>query len=187
MSKNYECNICNIKYKTRDGLYKHTKNKHNPDKQSIIDINLYKCNKCNKCNKEFKYRQSKWRHENSCKYTNEFLIEEVIKLSNKIDRLENKNNNINFNNTINDNRKIIINYSPGTEPINHLSIEQQKDIIDQGFNSLLHLIKITNFDDNKPEYHSYCVTALNDKHASILDNDTIIKYALHILLLLQCL
>jgi hypothetical protein len=168
MSKNYECNICNIKYKTRDGLYKHIKNKHNSDKQSIIDKNLYKCNKCNK---EFKYRQSKWRHENSCKNTNAFLIDEVIKLSNKIDQLENKNN-INYNNTINDNRKIIINYSPGTEPINYLSIEQQKDIIDQGFNSLLHLIKITNFDDNKPEYHSYCVTALNDKHASILDKET---------------
>ena len=166
MSKNYECNICNIKYKTRDGLYKHTKNNHDLNKE-IFKKELYNCNKCNK---EFKYRQSKWRHENTCNNDNTFLINEIKRISNKIDQLENNNSII--NNTITDNRKIIINYSPGSEPINDLTIKQQKDIIDQGFNSLLHLIKITNFDDGKPEYHSYCVTALNDKHASILDKNT---------------
>ena len=31
---------------------------------------------------------------------------------------------------------------------------------------------MTNFDKEKPEYHSYCVTALNDKHASMIDTDT---------------
>ena len=86
------------------------KNKHDSNKE-IIKKETYICNKCNK---EFKYRQSKWRHENTCKYNNNFLlIEEVKRLSNKIDQLENnKINNINSNNTINDNRKIIINYSP---------------------------------------------------------------------------
>ena len=42
----------------------------------------------------------------------------------------------------------------------------------KGLNSLLDIIKLTNFDKDKPEFHSYCVTALNDKHASILDKKT---------------
>jgi hypothetical protein len=59
--------------------------------------------------------------------------------------------------------------------------------MDKCLHSLLNLIKSTNFDKDKPEYHSYCVTALNDKHVFIIDTNTIIKYAKHILLLLQCL
>ena len=59
--------------------------------------------------------------------------------------------------------------------------------MNEGLNCIMRIIKITNFDDNKPEFHSYCVTALNDKHVNIIDIDTIIKYAKHILLLLQCL
>jgi hypothetical protein len=31
---------------------------------------------------------------------------------------------------------------------------------------------LTNFDKEKPEYHSYCVTAINDKHASMIDTNT---------------
>lgn len=45
-------------------------------------------------------------------------------------------------------------------------------INDKGLNSLIHLIKLNNFDKDKPEYHSYCVTALNDKHASMIDTNT---------------
>lgn len=58
------------------------------------------------------------------------------------------------------------------EPIEHLTIKQQKKIMNKGLNSLLDIIKLTNFDKDKPEFHSYCVTALNDKHASILDKKT---------------
>jgi hypothetical protein len=37
---------------------------------------------------------------------------------------------------------------------------------------VLFLIQTTNFDKNTPQYHSYCVTALNDKHASMIDLKT---------------
>ena len=175
----HKCNICNIPYKTNSGLWKHNLKYH----KSNNNINKLICKNCNK---EFSYSHNRLRHEKKCNVNINSLLDNKIKII--FDKNNQTNNNIiNSNNTINDNRKIIINYSPGTEPINHLTIKQQKDIIDQGFNSLLHLIKITNFDDKKPEYHSYCVTALNDKHASILDKNTIIKYAKHILLLLQCL
>ena len=146
--------------------------------------------RCINCNKECNSRQSLYYHKKVCN-TNTNLVtkEELEKFKNEIimQRTIN-NNNSNNNNTINDNRKqIIINYTPGTEPLDHLSVKEQKQIMDKGLNSLLNLIKSTNFDKDKPEYHSYCVTALNDKHASMIDTNTIIKYAKHILLLLQCL
>jgi hypothetical protein len=51
--------------------------------------------------------------------------------------------------------------------INELNNPSNKD-----FKLNSNLIKLTNFDKEKPEYHSYCVTALNDKHASMIDTNT---------------
>jgi hypothetical protein len=80
-------------------------------------------------------------------------------------------NNYTTNNTLND-KKIIINHTPGSESIAHLSVEQQRGIMTKGLSSLMYLIQTTNFDKDTPEYHSYCVTALNDKHASMIDVKT---------------
>ena len=175
----YKCEICFKEYVTKSGLYKHNIKIH--DMSNKIDCNY----ECRFCKKIFNSRQNKWSHEKICKIKDNSILSEQMKiLSNKINRLENKsniinnsnsnsNNNSNNNNIINDNRKqIIINYSPGKEPMNHLTIKQQKDIMNEGLNSLLHLIKLNNFDKNKPEFHSYCVTAINDKHANVLDIET---------------
>jgi hypothetical protein len=166
------CEICNLNYKTHSGLWKHNNKKHNINKE-IIEYH------CNICNKKFNSRQSRWIHQKKCNdnelsiIKNEYkqLKDEIVELkNNKSNIINNSNNN---SNNITDNRKqIIINYSPGTEPISHLSIDQQKEIMDKGLNSLIHLIKLNNFDKEKSEYHSYCVTALNDKHASMIDTNT---------------
>jgi hypothetical protein len=199
--KIYNCATCNKIYKTQSGLWKHNNKNHNKTISKNIEtievsctaIETYKYiqdnniiqkttndkNMCDICNKLFNSRQAKWAHQTKCK------ISEINILKNEINKLKNNNNckkiinNKNNNNckkiinNINDNRKqIIINYNPGNEPISHLSSEQQKEILDKGLNSLLHLIKLTNFDKEKPEYHSYCVTAINDKHASMIDTNT---------------
>ena len=189
--KNYNCATCNKIYKTQSGLWKHNNKNHNKTSEIIskdiettevsqtaietykyiqdnktIQKTLNNKNICNICNKQFNSRQSKWVHQTKCK------ISEINILKNEINKLKNNNNCKKIIN-INDNRKqIIINYNPGNEPISHLSSEQQKEILDKGLNSLLHLIKLTNFDKEKPEYHSYCVTAINDKHASMIDTNT---------------
>ena len=190
----YNCTTCNKNYKTRGGLWKHNKKNHNITNNVIlIDTNTTDiiCNNntivettndkniCDICNKQFNSRQSNWVHQTKCKISEiNILKNEINKLknNNKCKKIINNNNSNNckiINNNINDNRKqIIINYNPGNEPINHLSSEQQKEILDKGLNSLLHLIKLTNFDKEKPEYHSYCVTAINDKHASMIDTNT---------------
>jgi hypothetical protein len=169
----YKCEICFKEYMTKSGLYKHNINIH--DMKNKIECKY----ECKFCNKIFNFRQNKWSHEKICKTgNNQPLLEQVKILTDEIALLKNKSNiiNNNSNNTITNtntiNNNIIINHSPGTEPINHLSIGKQKEIMNQGLNSLLHLIKLNNFDKNKPEYHSYCVTALNDKHANILDVNT---------------
>ena len=113
------CETCNLNYKTHSGLWKHNNKKHNINKE-IIEYN------CNICNKKFNSRQSRWIHQKKCN-DNELIIikNEYKQLKDEIAELKNNNTNIinnsnNNSNNITDNRKqIIINYSPGTEPITH--------------------------------------------------------------------
>jgi hypothetical protein len=167
----FECDICNTKYKTRSGLWKHKICYHN---ENIKEDN-YKQFNCSKCNKSFKHYQSRWKHERNCETQDIYILKEEFKqLKEEVKELKNKPNVINnymTNNTLND-KKIIINHSPGSESISHLSVDQQRGIMDKGLSSLIYLIQITNFDKETPEYHSYCVTALNDKHASMIDIKT---------------
>jgi hypothetical protein len=167
----FECDICNVKYKTRSGLWKHTSAHHSSDNKEAHVKNFF----CSKCNKGFKHYQSRWKHEKSCE-TQEMIVlkEEFKQLKEEVKELKNKPsviNNYTTNNTLND-KKIIINNSPGTESIAHLSVEQQRGIMNKGLSSLMYLIQTTNFNADTPEYHSYCVTALNDKHASMIDVKT---------------
>ena len=70
------------------------------------------------------------------KNENKQLKDQIAELKNKNTNIMNNSNN--NSNNITDNRKqIIINYSPDTEPITHLSIDQQKEVMDKGLNSLL--------------------------------------------------
>jgi len=167
----FECDICNVKYKSRSGLWKHTTTHHSTNTKEDSEKNFF----CSKCNKGFKHYQSRWKHEKSCE-TQEMIVlkEEFKQLKEEVKELKNKPNVINnytTNNTLND-KKIIINNSPGSESIAHLSVEQQRGIMNKGLSSLMYLIQTTNFTVDSPEYHSYCVTALNDKHASMIDVKT---------------
>jgi len=77
------------------------------------------------------------------------------------------------NNIVNNyTQNIVITSSPGVEPIDYLTVDQKRFIMNKGLSSLMYLIETTNFDKSKPENHSYCVTALNDKHASMVDTKT---------------
>lgn len=186
----FKCDICNIQYKTNSGLWKH--NIKNHIKQSTVITNINNGNNniksstsnddgnkkkyfCRNCNKQLSDRNSRWRHEKTCNKVSINTINEKVKyLEKTIDELKSKPNIINnytTNNTLNE-RKIVIHSSPGTESIAHLSVEQQRVIMNKGLNSLMYLIKMTNFDKNTPENHLYCVTALNDKHASVIDTET---------------
>ncbi len=130
----------------------------------------------------FKYRQSRWTHEQKCQQTKNIPIDEKFKqLEDKIKVLESKpsntnnsnttNNMTNSNNTINNSIQYVIN-APTASSLDHLTFEVQKEVLDKGLNSLVCLIELINFNKSVPENHSYCITAINDKHASVIDEKT---------------
>ena len=164
------CKNCDKIYKSRVGLWKHYK--------TCVQKEEEKKYICSFCNKLFSCRQSRWVHQKTCQIKNTKLIaESVTELKNQIKILESKpniqNNIINDNKIINNiTQNIVITNTPGYETIDHLTIEQKQFIMNKGLSSLMYLIETTNFDKSKPENHSYCVTAINDKHASMVDTKT---------------
>jgi hypothetical protein len=170
MNKSYHCEKCKKEYKSYMGLWRHNKKYHI---ETIVDEQKLFC--CKYCHKNLSCKQSKWRHEQKCKQINNIpLKEQVKKLTEEIKEIKSKPNSITNNNTTNNNTtniQYIIN-SPTSSSINHLSFELQKDILDKGLNSLICLIELVNFNKSVPENHSYCVTAINDKHASVIDEKT---------------
>ncbi len=184
-----KCELCFIEYKTINALLRHNTTHHNKVGDKNLQHQITTTNRkhyCCKCNKPYASRQSKWKHEQTCSNESQLvtLTEQVKQMSNQINELKTISheikelkakpsviNNYTTNNTLN-NKKIIINASPGMESISHLSVNQQRAIMNKGLQSLIYLIKMTNFDKNTPENHSYCVTALNDKHASVIDTKT---------------
>ena len=163
----FSCKICNKKYMNYSGIWKHNKKYHN----NTDHKNLYNCEKC----KTFYDNITIFRrHKKVCEKKD--TENEISNLKIEINKLETKINNLSSKpmiiNNYTQNNNIVISCPPGKETIDHLSIEQKRLIMAHGLSSLIYLIEITNFDKSKPENHSYCVTALNDKHASIIDIKT---------------
>jgi hypothetical protein len=190
MSMIYECKKCNKTYKTYQTLWKHNKKFHtkilsnlttsNNVQQLSNNLLIQDKHVCKYCNKKYNLQQSKWKHEQTCKQKEDIkdMIElEKIKLENTKLKLELKNNNnkiINSNNkntnngTINNNN-IIIN-SIGRESVMSLTPAEIKEIATSGSNALLKVIKFLNFNKDRPENHSFCVTSLEGNHVTYHDN-----------------
>ncbi len=178
MSKTYFCEICKKTYTTYMGFWKHNKKYHKEDNEEVLNTNTI----CKYCNQQLASRQGRWRHEQKCQQTKNIPIDEKFKqLEDKIKVLESKpsntnnsnttNNMTNSNNTINNSIQYVIN-APTASSLDHLTFEVQKEVLDKGLNSLVCLIELINFNKSVPENHSYCITAINDKHASVIDEKT---------------
>lgn len=178
MSKTYFCEICKKTYTTYMGFWKHNKKYHKEDNEEVLNTNT----NCKYCNQQLASRQGRWRHEQKCQQTKNIPIDEKFKqLEDKIKVLESKpsnannsnttNNMTNSNNIINNSIQYVIN-APTASSLDHLTFEVQKEVLDKGLNSLVCLIELINFNKSVPENHSYCITAINDKHASVIDEKT---------------
>jgi len=185
----YKCNICNKLYNSYQGLWNHNKKYHITDISNDLTIKKYNCRYCNN---EYINRQSKYNHEQKCqikfqKQQNEAIYkQEIIKLTNKIELLEKKikpNKKIINIGTINTNCNNINNTlnicNIGDESINDLTRSEMKYIMSQGLNSIISLVDQLNFNNRLPQNHSFCTTAINDKHVNVYDRDSnsIIKKA----------
>ena len=196
LNKNtFNCDIFNKYYKNHSGMWKHKQkyhkniqvqnqphhNSNNSIVQPVLNTieqkdNLIKnCLICKKCNCIFNSNSTRWRHEKIClgKDTNEEVTKlknEIKEIKSQLTKLSDKPNII--NNYTQNNNNVVISSPPGLETIEHLSLDQKRFIMNKGLSSLMYLIETTNFNNQKPENHSYCVTAINDKHASMIDYKT---------------
>ena len=165
MSDKYRCDECTKDYNSKMGLWHHNKKFH-----IIPELEKKKNVTCSHCNKELSCKQSKWRHEQKCKLSNKISLEEKFnQLSDKVSVLEKKPQNI-INNTTN-NIQFVVN-AHGKEDILKLPLNVSKEIMSKRLNCLTHMAEKLNFNADIPENHSYCVTAINDKHASVINPET---------------
>ena len=193
------CKKCNKVYSSYQSLWIHNKKYHSYDSNQKVTNESSQSNpkvtnessqsnlKCKYCSKIFKFKQGKWRHEQKCenkddiKKNNEIKFE-LVEIKNKIIKLENKKhnkitNNIKVNgNIFNGNKmdvgpKIIINKT-GSENINQITYDEVSTIFDNEISSVVKLIELVNFNENKPENHSFCSTALESPYLSFYNTDT---------------
>jgi hypothetical protein len=183
------CELCNINYKSRTGLWKHNKNYHtkilveteiipqNSTNNTQKPTNLHKIILCKDCNKLFSRNDSLKRHELKCvmkekKNDKIILLEEKIKILEKKcigKKINNNSNNYNNNRIINNN--IFIN-KIGNENINKLNKNEIMQIFNKEFESVLTFVELLNFNDRLKENHSFCTTNLESIYLSIYNNDT---------------
>jgi hypothetical protein len=195
----YYCEKCDKIYSSYQSLWIHNKKFHSMNNNQKVTIESSQSNpkvtiessqsnlKCKYCNKIFKFKQGKWRHEQKCENKNDIKINneikfELVEIKNKIIKLENKKNNKITNNIkvngniFNDNKmdvgpKIIINKT-GSENINQITYDEVSTIFDNEISSVVKLIELVNFNENKPENHSFCSTALESPYLSFYNTDT---------------
>ena len=189
---NHYCNICKKDYASYQSLWIH-KNKFHSDKIAEEKKNN-KVYKCNKCDKIYNIRQSKYMHQRKCNGTKIIKEDdELLKLKDQINKLSTELNEIKTNivpnnttnntmtnshnnttnNTINNNNtyNIIIN-KYGSENLFELTEHEALDLLENNINNILYYLEFVNFNKKRPQNHSFCVTALNDRHISVIDNNT---------------
>jgi len=93
------CELCNIIYKSNSGLWKHNNKNHNnnlPKTDNTNEIKKFEKDYCcRKCFKPLSDRNSRWRHEKSCKNKDIFIKTNLISdLNKKIANIENSINEI---------------------------------------------------------------------------------------------
>ena len=148
---------------------------------------------CRYCKKYFIHIQSRWRHENKCQnektvndnIRNEIKLELKNELKNEIKnelKHEIKNNSksttnikvqgnvINGNNHDSGPKQII--YKTGTENVDLLNYDEVSTIFDNEISSVIKLIELVNFSENKPQNHSFCSTALESPYLSFYNTNT---------------
>jgi len=139
---------------------------------------------CEYCNKTFSRKNNLNYHiKNRCKekekqeLKSKVILEETIKkiIKNEIKNTKSTTNikvNGNIIGTNNDSGpKIIINKT-GTENIDQLTYNEVSAIFDNEISSVVKLIELINFNECKPENHSFCSTALESPYLSFYNTDT---------------
>ena len=203
------CKICAKKYSSYKSLWNHVKkfhveNKsksnpkviHNTSKSNpkvtldIPDVNIFTCRYCDKM---YKYKQGKYKHEQSCNnkelnddsYKIAKLEKENLEIKNTLNellklckihpkKLQKINNQLitTNNGTINNITNNISIEKFGSEELNKiLSQSEILKILDRKMCSLEESIKMIHFNDKRPEYKNIYITNLKDDYAYTYDGN----------------
>ena len=157
----YKCKKCKIEFKTNSGLWKHNKNNH-------LQIQQEQIFNCKHCNKELANRHSLWRHENKACKKNSELVKNITNIN------INENNDSNISVIQNQtNNNITINFiTLGEQNVLDLSESQKEEIIKDGLNSIITLIKYLNFNKDLPQNHVFCTTNINNNYVNAVNFET---------------
>jgi len=204
----HTCKICTKNFSSYKSLWNHNKKFHldnknivqtNDNKQVIIPQTIdnkieMKCIEsliCKYCKKKFSHRNSRWKHETTCKTKiiqetitpeillnlqkkNQELEDKITKLENDSKIINNKNITKNSNNNTSTNNGTINNITInqfGNENIHALSVKEIKQLI-KNDNYLIDIIKLLNFNEKYPENHNFCNTSLEGKYISVFNSDS---------------
>jgi hypothetical protein len=177
------CKICKKEYASYASRSNHIKNYHTKPLTNCKETAL-PCQDnvktdtrfpCSHCKKEFNSRQGKWYHEQRCdkidKNNNE-LLNKINMMEKEIEKLKSekskpkisKNINNNSHNNINNGNIINLNIvAPGKEKLD-LTNNEITSIFEKKFSGVVKFIEFLNFNKNRPNNHSFCVTNREGKH-----------------------
>ena len=210
VNKQFKCEQCNKNYKDKTGLWYHNKKYHTSivsqnevsivnkvSQKSVIsqsineDLSTDKLYKCNFCDNTYKHKQSKFKHEKTCKTKtnnentienqkeiNKKLTDKIIELEKEMRQLVNKINKSGKYKNVNNGSINIVNnntiniHKLGDEEVPKLSENEKKIIKNEGLNSIIYLIEYINFNENLPQNHNFCVSAINDKYVNVYDKQS---------------
>ena len=199
----HSCNNCNKFYSSYKSLWNHNKKFHKENSNQIVNIskhngqhnvniskhdNIIDVNSCKYCNKILSCKQSRWRHEKTCKtiendktidnenkiYELEQTINElknqvslILKEKGKIHHKTLQKINNQLNNQLNNinNGKIINNTYVKFGDLEYekvLNNKQIKHILNQQYQSLEESIKQIHFNEELPEYSNIFITNMKD-------------------------
>jgi hypothetical protein len=190
------CILCNKVYSSRSSLCNHNKKFHNTISKQKVNISKHtgqqKVNiskhediilntdvkSCKYCNKIFSCKQSRWRHEKTCKSINNCtkinqLEETINELKNQVSLILKEKGKIHhktlqkINNQLNNinNGKIINNTYVKFGDMEYekvLNNKQIKHILNQQYQSLEESIKQIHFNEELPEYSNIFITNMKD-------------------------
>ena len=167
------CEICNKSYASNQSLWTHKKNKHN----NIEQKNIIKTNKkidtykCKHCSKEFSQYQNRWRHEQKCEKKSN-LHKTIEEMKKEIDKLK---SNQSIDKPICDSNNKFCKFlsKPGIEDLSGISEKDIEQILNQKIYGVIALIEKLNFNPNCFNNHTFCTTALNDKHINTINCETL--------------
>ena len=155
-SMTFYCNLCDTTFTRKYNLDRHKISVHmmgsKTNKKSILHY-------CKHCNKQFPRSDTKNDHQRSCKKrADRFKIKHgnkhITNNGNNNKFITNETNNITYTNP-EINIKLVFFAKDG---IKHLKYDEIKNLIDSNENLVQALIKIVNFNPEKPEHHNILYT-----------------------------